>query len=336
MLAPDKPPDPNIRRPGRSDPGLPDGIRRCELIDPLADGRWEAFVAAAFGARAVHHRTWLALLARTYRHPLLACCLVGATGEIRAGAPMMLVRRQFRSPRLVCLPLSDRCAPLPEPDEDPVLAARLIEELDALRRTLRVRLEIRGPIAPAVPARVVARHHRHVVPLERDVDAVVGRFRHQGEILAATDRARRDGLVVERRTDTRALAELHRLSAGRSRGYEPAPPRRLTLGFAHLFDRGLGFVAIVRNRGRAVDAMLFTTFNRVLTCNPGTRIPAMPRDPPRDLLLLEIIRWACAAGMRTLELGRTLADDEQARAFKLSWGAEERPLEYHELGGSAA
>ena len=315
---------------------MPDGIRRCELIDPLADGRWEAFVAGACGARAVHHRTWLGLLARTYGHPLLACCLVGPTGEIRAGAPMMLVRRRFRRPRLVCLPLSDQCAPLPEPDEDPVLAARLVEELDALRRALGVRLEVRGPIAPAVPARVLARHHRHVVPLERDVDAVVRRFRHRAEILAATDRARRDGLVVERRTDTRALAELHRLSAGHPREYEPPLPRRMTLGFAHLFDRGLGFVAIVHSRGRAVDALLFTMFNGVLTCNPRARIPAVPRDPPRDLLLVEMIRWACAAGMRTLELGRTPTDDEQTRAFKLSWGAEERSLEYHELGGSAA
>ena len=336
MLAADTPPDPGIRRPGRADPGVLEGIRRAELIDPVADGRWEAFVATALGARAVHHRTWLALLARTYGHPLLACCLVGPTGEIRAGAPMMLVRRRFRRPRLVCLPLADRCAPLPEPDEDPALAARLIEELDALRRTLHVPLEIRGPIAAAVPARVLARHYRHVVPLERDVDAVVGRFRRRAEILAATDRARRDGLVVERRTDTRALAELHRLSADRPRGGEPALPRRLTLGFAHVFDRGLGFVAIARNRGRAVDAVLFTTFNRVLTCNPGARVPATPRDPPRDLLLVEIMRWACAAGMRTLELGRTLADDEQARAFKLSWGAEERPLEYQGLGGCAA
>ena len=336
MLAADTPPDPSIRRPGRADSAIPQGIRRSELIDPIADGRWEAFVATASAARAVHHRTWLALLARTYGYPLLACCLVGPTGEIRAGAPMMLVRRRFCRPRLVCLPLSDRCAPLPEPDEDPVLAGRLIEELDALRRTLRVPLEIRGPIAAAVPARVLARHHRHVVPLERDVDAVVGRFRRRTEILAATDRARRDGLVVERRTDTGALDELHRLSAGRPHGGEPALPRRLTLGFAHLFDRGLGFVAIARDRGRAVDAMLFTTFNRVLICNPGARIRATPRDPPRDLLMAEILRWACAAGMRTLELGRTLGDDEQARAFKLSWGAHERPLEYHELGGSAA
>jgi CelD/BcsL family acetyltransferase involved in cellulose biosynthesis len=334
MLAARNPTDPGIRLSGRADPA--DGIRRCELIDPLADGRWEAFVAAALGARAVHHRTWLALLARTYGQGLLACCLVGPTGEIRAGAPMMLVRRRLRRPRLVCLPLADRCAPLPEPDEDPVLAARLIEELDTLRRVLRVRLEIRGPIAPAVPTRVLARHHQHAVPLEPDVDTVVGRFPRRAEILAATDRARRAGLVVERRTDTRALDELHRLSALRPRGYEPAPPRRLTLGFAHLFDRGLGFVALVRSRGRAVDAMLFTTFNRVLTCNPGARVPATPRDPPRDLLLVEIIRWACAAGMRTLDLGRTLTDDEQARAFKLSWGAEERLLEYHERGRSTA
>jgi hypothetical protein len=199
-----------------------------------------------------------------------------------------------------------------------------------------VRLEVRGPIAAGAAARVAARHHRHELRLERDVDAVVGRFRNRAEILAAADTARRDGLTVERRTDTRALAELHRLSGGRARRDEAAASRRLTLGFAHLFDRGLGFVALVRDRGLPVDAVLFTTFNGILTCNPATRASTSPRDPARDLLLVETIRWACGAGMRTLELGRTLADDHQARAFKLSWGAEERPLEYFELAGNHA
>jgi Acetyltransferase (GNAT) domain len=310
--------------------------RRAELVDPLEDGRWEAFVAHAPSAGVYHHRAWLALLHRAYGYPMTACCVVDASGSICAGAPLALVAGGLRRPRLACLPFADRCPPLPMPDRDAVLAQDLTLALDELRRAMRVRAELRGPVAPNPSARVSARYHGHEIPLEPDVERVVRRIPRGSHILGSAHRAVREGLVVERRTDARALAEFYPLYvATRSREGLPTEPRRFILGLAHLFDRGLGFVALVRDGARPVAGAVFLTFNGALTYRYGAPDAVAVGGRPSTLLLLEGIRWGSGAGLRTLDLGRTELGDERLREAKLSWGVEERVLEYHELGDGA-
>jgi CelD/BcsL family acetyltransferase involved in cellulose biosynthesis len=315
--------------PPRGAPGAA-GVR-AELVDPLVDGRWESFVAATPGAVVFHHRAWLALLNRTYGFPMTACCVVDGSGAVRAGAPLAFVTGGLGRPRLTSVPLAHECAPLPAPEHDAVLAAKLVHALDELRRSLRMPAELRGPVAGHPSVHVSARSHAHRIHLDPDPDKVVRRSGRRPQILEDARRAKRDGFVMERRTDARALAELDRLrlETHRRRGL-PTEPRRFILGLAHLFDRGLGSVMLLRDRRRAVAGAVLLCFNGGLVYGYDASDPAAP---PRtdDLLVLEAIRWGCQAGMRTLDLGRTALSDAGLREFKLSWGAEESVLAYHQL-----
>ena len=78
-------------------------------------------------------------------------------------------------------------------------------------------------------------------------------------------------------------------------------------------------------------AAVFLSFNGTLIYKYGASDPAALGKRPNNLLFLEAIRWGCANGMESLDLGRTDIGHESLREFKLSWGAEERTLEYHEL-----
>jgi len=305
-----------------------------ELIDPLADGRWEAFVGHAPDARVFHHRSWLALLRRVYGFPIVACCVVDRSGAIRGGAPLALVSGTFRRPRLACLPLSDRCVPLPEPDDDPAMAERVLWAVDELRRKIRVRAELRGQAARHPSARVAARYYAHDICLQPDVDRILARAR--SEALAAARKAG-EAMAVERRTDAAALAEFVALrEATRSRGEAPPPPRRLILELAYLFDRGLGFVLLARDDLGLAGAAIFLTFNQTLRRLYDAAWPSTATDA-RHLLMLEGIRWGCAAGMQTLDLGCTTFERDDVSEFNRSWGAEERVLEFTALdGGSPA
>jgi hypothetical protein len=299
---------------------LPGGrapARRVELLDPIEDGRWAAFVARAPRASVHHHRAWLDLLHTAFGCPVVACCLVDAAGTIQAGVPLALVSDGRRGQRLACLPLAARCGALPEPDEDPVLAGELVAALDELRCSLRVPVELRGPSAAHPAVHLTASYRAHHLTLGPGLEPP-----------ADTS----DRLAVERRTDARALAELYRLHAAacRRRG-EPAPPRRFVLGFAHLFDRGLGFVLLARHRARAVAGAVLTTFNRTLAYQYGGPAPDESPDAVGDVLLSAAIRWGCEAGMRTLELGRVALDDERRRALMLALGAQETLLDYREM-----
>jgi hypothetical protein len=289
-------------------------------------------VARAPGAGVHHHRAWLDLLRSAFGYPLTACCVVDGAGKIRAGAPLALASDGPGRRRLACLPFASRCGPLPGPDDDPAPAHELVVAIDELRRSLGVPAELRGPIAPHPSAHVVASHRTHQIRLEPDIAAVVARFRPGARILPAARDAAARGIVVERRTDARALADFYRLhqAACRRRG-EPTHPRRFILGFAHLFDRGLGFVLLAREGTRPVAGALLTSFNRTLAYHYGACAEDEASNLAHDLVLLAAIRWGCEAGMHTLDFGREGFEDDSARDFKRSLGAVERFLAYRQL-----
>jgi CelD/BcsL family acetyltransferase involved in cellulose biosynthesis len=310
-------------------------VGRAQLIDPLADERWARFVADAPGANVFHHPAWLELLQRSYGYAIRACCIVDSSGEIRAGVPLALVGGPLRAPRLAALPFSDHCAPLTAPQGDAELLGELLEALAALRGELGLAVEIRGPVGSQTPAQVVDRYHLHDIPLEPDVDAVVQRFGRRSQILRGVRKAEREGLVVERRTDAAALAEFYDLHVDtRRRQGVPTQPKAFILGFEELFARDLGFVLVVRDGEQAIAAAVFLAFNGTLIYKYGASDPAALGKRPNNLLFLEAIRWGCAEGIHTLDLGRTDIGHETLREFKASWGAHERTLEYHELGAS--
>jgi CelD/BcsL family acetyltransferase involved in cellulose biosynthesis len=307
------------------------GNERWTLIDPISDPRWDAFLGRADEAGPFHHPAWLELLARSYGYPIRACCLLDGAGAIVAGLPVALVGGPLRRPRLAALPFSDHCAPLTAGD-DAALSAELLGALDELRTELGVSLEVRAPIGPSSGAQVVDSYWLHEIALEPDADVVVERFRRKSQILRGVRRAEREGLTVERRTDAGALADFYDLHVGtRRRQGVPTQPKSFILRFADLFDNGLGFVLLVRDEGRPIAAAVFLAFNGKLIYKYGASDPAALGKRPNNLLFLEAIRWGCENGMHSLDLGRTDIGHESLREFKLSWGADERTLDYHEL-----
>jgi CelD/BcsL family acetyltransferase involved in cellulose biosynthesis len=304
----------------------------AQLIDPLGDERWERFLASAPGAVAFHHPAWLALLQRSYGYPIRALCTVGEDGAIRAGLPLALVGGGIRRARLAALPFSDECAPVAAAGSEDQLDAELPAALSDLASRLGLAVEVRGPVGGPVRSQVVDRYHQHDVALEADVDAVIQRFGRRSQILRGVRKAEKSGLTVERCTDVGALEDFYRLHvATRRRQGVPTQPKSFILGFADLFDRGLGFVMTVREGDQTIAAAVFLAFNGTLTYKYGASDPAALGKRPNNLLFLEAIRGGCAAGMHTLDMGRTDVGHETLREFKLSWGAQERVLEYHEL-----
>jgi hypothetical protein len=296
-------------------------VHRAELVDPLKDGRWEAFVAREPGATVFHHRAYLDLLDRAHGYPLTACCLVDRSATIRAGVPLALVSRALRPPRLVSLPFTDRCGLLPVPDGDPGLSENLAAAVDDLRRSTSMCVEVRGPVRAPGEARVSAVRVEHEISL---CEPVAG--------LGSVGTIPSPGLRVERRTDMAALTEYRRLSArSRWRHGVPIRSRRTLVGLAHMFDRGLGFLLRVGDGARIAAGAVFLTFNGVMTCRCAAVSRSGSDIAPLDALLLEAMRWGTDAGMHALALGCTdVADDSRRRLWR-SWGARERLLEYHEF-----
>jgi lipid II:glycine glycyltransferase (peptidoglycan interpeptide bridge formation enzyme) len=177
----------------------------------------------------------------------------------------------------------------------------------------------------------VQRYWRHTLALEPDADAVAKRAK--SSIRRGISKAGKEGLAFERRTDAAALDAFYKLHL-RTRKHQgvPTQPKRFIDGFGALFERGHGFVALVSDGGKPLAAAVFLQLRGHLIYKYGASDRSALARRPNNLLFAEVIRWACEAGLRELDFGRTDLDQEGLKQFKRGWGAEEVPL-HHTYAG---
>jgi lipid II:glycine glycyltransferase (peptidoglycan interpeptide bridge formation enzyme) len=168
-------------------------------------------------------------------------------------------------------------------------------------------------------------------PRSEDVFATFSKSQVQRNVA----RAERDGVdvrVAERAGDLlETFYRLHLLT--RRRQGVPIQPRRF---FSLLWDRmlgqGLGRLFIAELDRNAVAAAVFLEWNGMVVYKFGASDPQSWGSRPNHALFWEAIRRACAEGMSELDFGRTDLGNEGLRAFKASWGTDERELVYTNLG----
>jgi CelD/BcsL family acetyltransferase involved in cellulose biosynthesis len=290
-------------------------------LDPVTDARWTEFVAREQRAGPFYHPAWLNLIRTHYGWPVHALCLLDEDGTVRAGLPVAHVSSRLTGRRLVALPFSDACAPLASEGDEELLG----RVLDRYRRRAGLSLFVHDRVAGA---HVTARYHTHRLSLDGGAAAVEDRFA-RSQVMRGVRRAQREGLVTERRTDAEALDTFYRLHAAtRRRLGVPTQPRRFILGFADLFAKGLGFVLLVRDAGRAIAAGVFLTWNDTIVYKYGASDANALSKRPNNLLFHEAIQIACTGGMRVLDFGRTELGNEGLREFKLAFGTNESELVY--------
>lgn len=298
-----------------------------KVLDPLKDPRWEYLRARAGGGTIFAHPAWLRLLRDQYGYEILAWCLAGEGERLSAGVPVALVRSRLTGTRLVALPFSDACPPM----IDPAAGVGLDDvggAMAAQRGRMGLDLEVRAKLPAAPGSHLVEAYVQHQLTLEPDVDQVRRRF-SKSQVKRGIAKARREGVTVERRTDEDGLRRFYRLhlQTRRHQGV-PTQPKRFIMGFAQLFEAGLGFVLIARHKGQDAAAAVFLATGVSLTYKYGASDHRLLGARPNNLLFMDAIEWGCTNGLRTLDFGRTDPANEGLRAFKRAWGADESPLYY--------
>jgi len=300
-------------------------MERIEIDDPS----WLDFVGGCPASTAFHHPAWAGLLAECYRYRAFALVVRGEAGEIVAGLPVVDVTNRVTGDRWVSLPYTDACAPLSAADGVAPLGAALAEECG--RRGLGV-LEVRAGVAGSGASAVDAGWN-HVIALSPDVDEVERRF--ASSVRRDIAKARKAEVTVrraERRNDlSRTFYALH--TRTRRRKGVPVQPRRY---FELLWDRivepGLGLCLLAHGDGEPLAGVVLLGWNGTLLYKYAASDERQLAHRPNHLLLGEAIRWACANGYASLDLGRTEPGNQGLRRFKTSWGAGERPLVYSVFG----
>ena len=295
-------------------------IKRLCATDAATTARWDAFVLANPQATFFHRAAWQSIIASVFRHETYFLYAERA-GAIEGVLPLAHVRSLLFGNALVSLPFavyggvaaSDEDAAGALEDEAQRLAGKLGVDHLELRQVQRrhgdwprqdLYVTFRKAILPDENANMLAipRKQRAMVRkgmkngLQSAFDVGVDRF-----FALYSDNVHRHGT--------------------------PALAKRYFQTLRDCFGRDCSVLTVSASDGRPLSSVLSFRFrDEILPYYAGDDDSA--RDlAANDFKYWELMRHACAAGVRIFDYGRS-KKGTGAYAFKKNWGFEPQPLHY--------
>jgi hypothetical protein len=310
---------------------------RVRPIDPIADPRWDAFVATQPGALGYHLGAWAGILAAAYRFRPVYLVAEDAAGALHGALPMVGKWGPVSRSRLRSLPAVQSAGPLAD---HPAVAAQLMTAALALARE-------RGAIL-VVDSRTA--------DLDAGVDGLSGREQQPTwimdvpapEEIEAWERSRPRnlrrsirkaadaGLTVRHATAEADMRAFHRLYLKTMRRHRSVPRtrRHFLLLQRSLQERGAFALFLVERVGQPVAGVMFHVFNGLAELMYNASDESMLAVRPNHGLYRQVVEWAAQRGLRRIDFGGAWPGSSLA-AFKQQWGAEIVP-EYRYVGSDSS
>ena len=301
------------------------------VVDPLTDGRWDAFVESQPGATVYHLAAWAGILATAYRHRPTALALEDGNGRLHGILPLVYKAGPVTGRRLASLPIVNLGGPLAgTPALEAALVAAACRVAEEMGATLRVfsRSASFGDLLPS--ADVAPMSPAWVAPVPDNVSDVPGAGKQRANLARYIRKAQAAGLTGREATSAEDLRAFHRVYL-RTAMKHRAVPHSLRL-FEQvrraLAPRGAFQLVLIERDGEPVagglnlvwrdlvEALFFGVDERCLDARPS------------HLLHWETLRIAHARGLARVNFGSAERGGSQA-AFKAQWGAE--PLSAYRL-----
>lgn len=304
------------------------GTTPIEFVDCDDAAQWEA-CAERFGATVFHGLPWLRALAGLHRAELKTR-LIRAAGEPAGLFPVLLYRYgPFRiaaspPPRSVSPYLGPVCADslLPE------VLHRFREWMDR-ERVSYAEVRLPAQVAESLPAGFRAETRaRHVLDLAAGEEAL-WRTSLTSSCRRAVRKAMASGATVVEDDLLDALDGYYEMARAVYAKASRLPPlgREAYRALGELARRRDSVkVLFVRQGGRTIAGGIFPFDGRTVYYLDGASTPSGHPYRPNNLLHWEVIRWACAAGLRRYDM--IGADVAGIGRFKRSFGAVEAPYTY--------
>ncbi len=305
-------------------PFRPEWVR---VIDPLRDPDWDRLAASHPDFNFFHRAAWARVLSKTYGHKPVYLYF-GQGPQPLALVPIMEVTSPFAGRRGVSMPFSDFCQPLLFGKWTQEKA--LLETLIDLGRQRKWRyFELRGAKenvpASACPAE---KYYGHCLDLSSGVEGLFARL--PSPVRRAIHKAEKSGLTVDASNSREAMLQFYRLHVWtrRRHGLPPQPLSFFLNIYEEIIKADLGLVLVVKSRTAPVAAAVFFHSGPVALYKFGASDERKQEFRGNNLAMWEGIKRLIGRNAQTLHFGRTAISNDGLRRFKLSWGTEEKLIEY--------
>lgn len=295
-------------------------VRRLDVHNAADAARWDAFVLGCPHATFFHRAGWQVLIREVFHHDTYFL-YAESGGSIRGVLPLGHVKSRLFGNALTSLPFSvyggvaalDEDAALALEHEAELLAQRLGVDHLELRHVQR-----RHADWPLQDLYVTFR--KQIAPKEEDNLLAIPRKQR-----AMVRKGIKNGLTSHIDTTVDRFFALYADNVHRHG--TPALPRAYFKGLCRVFGPDCEVLTICAPDGRCISSVLSFYFrDEVLPYYAGDD-EAARELAANDFKYWELMRLACARGMRVFDYGRS-KQGTGSYAFKKNWGFEPTPLHY--------
>ena len=295
-------------------------VRRLAADDRAGTAAWDAFVGACPAATFFHRAGWQRILRDVFSHEGYFL-YAERDGRIEGVLPLAHVKSLLFGSSLIGLPFAvyGGVAAI-----DEAAADALEREADRIARELRVsHLELRHVDArhadwPTQDLYVTFR--KAILPKEEDNLLAIPRKQR-----AMVRKGLKNGLASHVDTDVERFFPLY--ADNMHRHGTPALPKRYFERLLAEFGADCEVLVVTRADGRPLSAVVSFYFrDEVLPYYAGDD-EAARELAGNDFKYWELMRRACARGLKVFDYGRSKRDTGSF-AFKKNWGFEPKPLHY--------
>jgi Acetyltransferase (GNAT) domain len=296
-------------------------------IDPLRDPRWVEFIAQHDSASVFHSPPWLEAVRRTYGYTPIVYTTSPPSSPLSNGIVLCQINSWLTGRRMVSVPFSDHSEPLLD---NPIAGAAIFEELrhaaDA-GKWKYIELRPTTELPPLHGAVKSAMYYLHVLDLRPSVEELFRTF-HKDCIQRKIRRAEREGLVYESGNSEHLLSFFYELLVQTRRRHQlPPQPIQWFRNVAACMGDQM-HVKVAFKDGKAIASILTMQYRNVLCYKYGCSDAVSHNLGGTPFLFWKAIIEAKAAGMTSMDFGRTDPENLGLVTFKDRWGAKASKLTY--------
>jgi hypothetical protein len=306
-----------------------------QIIDPVVDNRWDAYIEGADGSSIFHHSCWKRVIEETFHaQPLYLAACDGAAGILGA-MPFFLTRGILTGKALVSLPFSDYCDVLArEADEFGALWGRALDwGREKGARYVEIRTRDRGGIDLASYALEKRKTYlNHFLKITGDIAFMEKRVIEKSYKYDIRQAAR-NGVVVRTgmgEPDMRQYYRLYVMTRCRQ-GLPPVPYAFFKNVWEVLSPAKMAYLFLAYWLDRPIAGIVLLRHKNCLYALSASSDRAFLDKKPNHLLWWRGIQLAVELGLEGLDFGRTSPENKGLRFFKTRWGAEEIGISHYRL-----
>jgi hypothetical protein len=298
---------------------------RLQIVDPADYPGWDALLLRSNDHSFFHSSKWAAVLIGSYQYkPAYFVSL--EDDKLAFLMPLMEVASPLTGKRGVSLPFSDQCASyLPH---EKSFAEAVHGAIDHGRKAGWRYIEWRDSRYFTKDVPTSEAYFTHDVDLAKSEQDLFSSLR--GSHRRCIKKAIREGLSISVSQSMNSVKSFFRLNCltRKRHGLPPQPFVFFKNVFDHIISKDSGILVTAFHSEKAVAAAVFFHFGDRVIFKFGASDMAFQHLRANNLVMWEALKWYRERGFKTLNLGRTEAENRGLLQHKRGWGASESQLNY--------